>query len=58
VQIGVWDRKDSSADNTPVKEKSASFWVLSPGYKGSPSVSTVIPDDGKLVQTLKGMEVI
>jgi hypothetical protein len=56
VQIGVWDRKDSSADNAPVKEKSASFWVLSPGYKGSPSVSTVIPDDGKLVQTLKGVD--
>lgn len=42
VQIGVWDRKDSSSDNAPVKEKSASFWVLPPGYKGSPGVSTVI----------------
>jgi hypothetical protein len=42
VKIGVWDRVDLGSKNTPVKEKQASFWVLPPGYQGSPGISAVL----------------
>ncbi|MGD0177828.1 MAG: hypothetical protein ABSC50_13495 [Candidatus Bathyarchaeia archaeon] len=42
VKIGVWDRVDLGSNNTPVKEKQASFWVLPPGYQGSPGITAVV----------------
>jgi hypothetical protein len=46
ARIGVWDRKDFASNNLPVKEKSTSFWVLPPGYRGTPSASGVISSSG------------
>lgn len=40
ARIGVWDAKDSRAGNSPVREKSVSFLVLSPGSLGTFGTST------------------
>ena len=42
ARIKVCDRKDRNSENILVKEEKKSFWVLPPGYQGSPGVSTVI----------------